>query len=66
MKWQPIETAPKDGTPIICFHPSDGFSDEMSIDVLWWDMGAWLYNAEPVADQPTHWMPLPAAPRFTS
>lgn len=62
--WQPIETAPKDGTPILCFVPDPErmFSAQSGIDVLWFDEGAWLYNAEPVVFQPTHWMPLPAAP----
>lgn len=66
-KWQPIETAPKDGTCILCFTPdylSHGFSDASGIDVLWWDAGAWQYNAEPVAFQPTHWRPLPEPPRI--
>lgn len=66
MSWQPIDTAPKDGTPILCYRPEVGFSPETGIDVLWWDMGAWMYNAEPVISQPTHWMPLPAAPEATS
>nr|DAH75525.1 MAG TPA: Protein of unknown function (DUF551) [Caudoviricetes sp.] len=68
-QWQDISTAPKNGTPILCFTPdylsaglNAGFSDASGMDVLWFDEGAWLYNAEPVAFQPTHWMPLPPAP----
>ena len=65
--WQPIKTAPRDGTPILCFTPDyqSEFSDQSGIDVLWFD-GAWLYNAEPVTFQPTHWMPLPASPNSAS
>ena len=66
--WQPIKTAPRDGTPILCFTPDyqSEFSDQSGIDVLWFDEGAWLYNAEPVTFQPTHWMPLPASPNSAS
>ena len=66
--WQPIKTAPRDGTPILCFTPDyqSEFSDQSGIDVLWFDGGAWLYNAVPVTCQPTHWMPLPASPNFSS
>ena len=68
MAWQPIKTAPRDGTPILCFTPDyqSEFSDQSGIDVLWFDGGAWLYNAVPVTFQPTHWMPLPASPNFSS
>ena len=66
--WRPIKTAPRDGTPILCFTPDyqSEFSDQSGIDVLWFDEGAWLYNAEPVTFQPTHWMPLPASPNSAS
>jgi hypothetical protein len=67
MNWQPIETAPKDGTAIIAFIPgtynkvdivafgSDGNSGE-----------AWCH-ARCVdglnAGNPSHWMPLPEPPK---
>lgn len=60
--WLPIATAPKDGTPVLCFTPDNDFSAITGIDVLWWDDDDWLYAGSPVAFQPTHWMPLPAAP----
>lgn len=63
--WQPIRTAPRDGTPILAFHPAEGFAPITSIDVIWWEGGednGWLLNGEPLVDAATHWMPLPDPP----
>lgn len=64
--WYPIETAPKDGTPVLLFWPfitEDGFV----ISGYWYDPidvpGRWysdLVNGG--ATQPRHWMPLPPPP----
>lgn len=65
MTWQPIETAPKDGTPILTFAPVTG-ADYILI-------GAWIPEDEPGetedggtwrddGETPTHWMPLPEPP----
>lgn len=67
-EWKPIETAPKDGTPFLCFRPDalgHGFSDQSGIDVLWWENGDWTYDGDGrvTVDPPTHWMPLPAPPQ---
>lgn len=59
--WQPIETAPKDGTEPLVSHGEFA-------SVVWWDEigSGWIVAA--LADQsiyapnPTHWMPLPAPP----
>jgi hypothetical protein len=58
--WQPIETAPKDGSPILGFMPKyfrgkGGQSVILWLDMEWSDMGAHPCD-------PSHWMPLPAAP----
>ena len=66
--WQPIETAPRDGTWVLCAH-----------DVAKWtrigmqskNFGpGWYYSATGFAatykaDVPTHWQPLPPAPEPT-
>lgn len=60
-KWQPIETAPRDGTPIL------GYADGKMATVKWndydfWDLfvcGSWAEDGE---WNPTHWMPLPDPP----
>jgi hypothetical protein len=53
--WQPIETAPKDGTRILAF------IIEPEIVEYEPEYGQWLdYSSEVVS--PTHWQPLPDAP----
>jgi len=75
--WQPIETAPRDGTDVIV-----GFdrADTWIVHVAWWrtgeeygctanDRGWWSYTLGSVTQEqldedrtPTHWMPLPDPP----
>lgn len=68
--WQPIETAPKDGSKILLV---DGY-DFMVVG--WWGQSSvgyhqkeWVYgecegeyNSRNIFDCPTHWMPLPNPP----
>lgn len=64
--WRPIETAPKDGTPIICFTPDENFSEKTGFDLIWWEPseGAWFYGAADFfSASPTHWIPLPRSPQ---
>jgi len=57
--WQPIETAPKDGTRIIVYRPRDNdYCYHVGEDV--WRRNCWYKS--PAMCQPTHWMPLPEAP----
>ena len=60
--WQPIETAPKDGTAVLGYDPSDGY---LCIYVVRWREGEWREAAgeEYGRWRPTHWMPLPSPPR---
>jgi hypothetical protein len=66
-EWQPIKTAPKDGTPILIWHQSEGTHmvqwEEVTNDERqkgwcdgWYDIGTFCYLA-------THWMPLPEPPK---
>ena len=54
--WQPIETAPKDGTEILVW---DGNEHQ----ILWWlDSVGWVGDDDFTDKLPTHWQPLPAPP----
>jgi len=69
-EWQPILTAPRDGTPIILFS-ADVDEDMGQIWIARWSEahkwrdygweyrggGSWCY-----ANTPSHWMPLPPPP----
>lgn len=60
MDWQPIETAPKDGTRVL---GCDGSCVEVIFFIKgrgWFNQSAEisLWNVFP----PTHWMPLPQPP----
>ena len=69
-EWQPIETAPKDGTYIVV---SDGVRVSLGLWVSDVDQGAdyegqigmagwWSVDLGAKLDRPTHWMPLPDPP----
>ena len=60
--WQPIETAPKDGT-VICVVSFDG-GKLWKPDFAWWDSrsGRWE-NGEPYDQWPlTHWVGIDGLP----
>lgn len=68
MDWQPIETAPNDGTHILLwFGPSDAPNAIEGIIQGWW-----FKSAKQIDDgwetiigfigEPTHWMPCPHGP----
>jgi len=58
-KWQPIETAPKDGTWILAFYHKDCVPAVIFYDNEW---KRWAGCADIGSNHFTHWMPLPAAP----
>jgi hypothetical protein len=59
--WQPIETAPRDGTAIL------GYCDQGPV-VIRNSYGSWIvenshgYNEDGEVYDVTHWMPLPEPP----
>lgn len=64
--WQPIETAPKDGSRILLYWPK---TTRIPIKII---IGNWrgdywsndlLYFDEEKRNCPTHWMPLPEPPQ---
>ena len=69
-EWQPIETAPKDGTWILVYKPFKlyGFNDsKWFVDkyIVRWDDECWNISMtfEDKVIYPTHWMPLPEQPK---
>lgn len=60
MEWRTIESAPKDGTPILTF--SEGRQATcLWCEFDWWDM--WPFDVEETNWNPSHWMPLPIPPK---
>lgn len=61
-KWQPIETAPRDGTEILCFVPNN---HKRKYQVCNLDTGfmppRWRNTAQAMV-YPEYWMPLPDPP----
>lgn len=76
MKWQTMESAPKDvGTQILLWmvHPSARYSPDpvgegwaAVVTAEWTDHhnGGWTWHG--LCGRPTHWMPLPAPPTASS
>jgi len=69
-EWQPIETAPKDGTQVDlwCCSGSDLRYGERYVDAEFLG-GKWKYYSDcyegwvTISYTPTHWMPLPSPPK---
>lgn len=73
--WQPIETAPRDGTAVLGYGVAPYSEDGMEITVVCWvenekfpHLSGWHSRYSGFEDlntsrQPTHWMPLPEPPK---
>lgn len=64
MTWRLIETAPKDGTPMLFCNWSSPDQDVLPITSGFWSRIAeeWYSEISAHRIKPTHWMPLPAPP----
>ena len=64
--WKPIETAPKDGTSFMAGWFDGPSNPGCNMRPVKRHMGAWWESNEDYKVRtPTHWMPLPAAPKDT-
>ncbi len=75
-EWQPIETAPKDGTKILICQASDADGKPITGDdfglfvqrAAWWgEEEGWIVYCSLIQEptlffEPTHWMPIPEPP----
>jgi len=65
--WKPISSAPKDGTPVLAFWTGGTEAATVygrSYGITMFKRGEWVNvdNCDDTYSEPTHWMPLPAAP----
>jgi hypothetical protein len=62
MNWQPIETAPKDGSSILAYNATS----KKMILLEWRDYeDSWCVTWNGQKSDCTHWMPLPEPPLVT-
>lgn len=62
--WQPIETAPRDGTRLLCYAPATEGRAAVVRNDYWWVRERGFALMRPT--QPyTHWRPLPQPPKET-
>ena len=62
-EWQPIETAPKDGTVVVGYDRSNHHADDRNYaEFMRWDGERWR-DPDTWTITPTHWMPLPEPPK---
>jgi len=76
--WQPIETAPRDGTDMLLYQPDvnkhgiERFYHELIIVAFWDDrydcwsvsnVGGYEWDTDMQSKEVTHWMPLPESPK---
>jgi hypothetical protein len=61
-EWQPIETAPKDGTEVLLFYETDMAVGLFHFRRKLWVLGYPIEIEDGDIIFPTHWMPLPEPP----
>jgi hypothetical protein len=67
--WRPIESAPRDGTPVLAYFAAR-FNHDAAMDVVQYQGGRWycvntIHADEWTIESPTHWTPLPDPPSET-
>jgi hypothetical protein len=67
-EWQPMDTAPKDGTEILLYGrcERDGQFFAADCNVGWWEETEDMWTTRELPIDPSHWMPLPARPASRS
>ena len=59
-EWQPIKTAPRDGTRLLAYF-TEGFSSDRHSVISWHEFqGEWVTWPGLITVKPTYWMPLPS------
>ena len=74
MDWQPIETAPRDGTVFMAYRRDAGILNIHYVSPADLNVGSddyecrwWTTDGQDLtSDMPTHWMPLPLPPITTT
>lgn len=61
MDWQPIETAPKDGSRVLINRK--GYAEPICVGWYSQDWKEWKSVPGEWSWKPTHWMPLPDPPK---
>ena len=59
--WRPIDTAPKDGTPVLGWWGTECMIVDWCVVVERW--GSTHDGEDMFEPEPTHWMPLPEGPK---
>lgn len=62
MEWQPIESAPTDGTHVLAGKWIIDRGEPWFVQGVTWYSQTWKWGGNEPAN-PTHWMPLPAPPK---
>ena len=59
-EWEPIETAPSNGTPVLLFHPK---WHSIEVGMRYGNHCEWQQPSGDLLRAPTHWSALPDGPR---
>lgn len=64
MSWQPIETAPRDGTVVDLWMTANNKNSGYRVTDCWWSTlcECWISPGGDFSPLASHWMPLPAPP----